>query len=58
MTDVTIYSITGVEMFSINNVHWERAELDVSKFAQGMYIVKSKVSDGSVLQKKFQVIKE
>ena len=58
MTDVTIYSITGVEMFSINNVQWERAELDVSKYAQGMYIVKSKVSDGSVLQKKFQVIKE
>ena len=58
MTDVTIYSITGVEMFNINNVQWERAELDVSKYAQGMYIVKSKVSDGSVLQKKFQVIKE
>ncbi len=58
MTNVTVYSITGIEMFSIDNVQWERAELDVSKYAQGMYIVKSQISDGSVLQKKFQVIKE
>lgn len=57
MTDVTIYSITGMEMFSIDNVQWERAQLDVSKYAEGMYILKANISDGSVLQKKFQVIK-
>lgn len=57
MTDVTIYSIAGVEMFSIKDVQWERAELAVNKYAEGMYIVKANINDGTVLQKTFQVIK-
>jgi len=57
MTDVKIYNITGQQMFALDNLQWERAQLDVSQYPQGMYILQSRISDGSVLQKKFQVIK-
>jgi len=57
MTDVKIYNITGQQIFALDNLQWERAQLDVSQYPQGMYILQSKISDGSVLQKKFQVIR-
>jgi len=57
MNDVTVFSISGMELFHFDNLAWERAQLDVSKYAEGMYILQAKISDGSVINKKFQVIK-
>jgi len=58
MTEVSIYNIAGVEMFHLDNLQWERAQLSVNDYAEGMYILQAQISDGSVINKKFQVIRK
>jgi len=58
MTDVTIYNMAGMEVFHLNNLQWEHAQLSVNDYAEGMYIIQAKISDGSVINKKFHVIKQ
>jgi len=56
MNDVSIYNMSGMLIFSMDKLQWESAQLDVSAYPEGMYILKSTISDGTVLNKKFQVI--
>ena len=58
MTEVSILSISGQEMFRLDNLQWEKAQLSVSDYAEGMYILNAKISDGTVINKKFSVIKD
>lgn len=49
-----IFDYTGKELFvAIPEQHIERHEIDLSKFAEGIYIVKVTFENGSVSQKKF-----
>ena len=58
MTEVSIFNIAGLEVFHLDNLQWERAQLSVNDYAEGMYILQAKISDGTVINKKFQVIKK
>ena len=57
ITEVSILSISGQEMFHLDNLQWEKAQLSVNGYADGMYILSAKISDGTVINKKFSVIK-
>ncbi len=57
ITEVSILSISGQEMFHLDNLQWEKAQLSVNGYADGMYILSAKISDGTVINKKFSVVK-
>ena len=52
-----VHNLAGQQIFDSGSVEWERAQLSVNDYSSGLYILTATLSDGTVLNKKFEVTK-
>ena len=57
INQLEIFSMSGAQLFDSGKVEWERAELSVESYSNGLYVARATLSDGSIINKKFQIAK-
>ena len=57
IVDLKVHTIAGQLIYQSGKVQWERVELAVNAYNNGLYIVTAQLSDGSFINKKVEVLR-